>query len=99
MSKTTTTTTTKKKFTMNGIVNFLAYVAIIFIAVALIAGKLIGEGSNIALALTTIAQAISYALVGYFSFLFVRGKRNWVHILVWAVAVTLIVVSLVLAGF
>lgn len=99
MSKTTTTITTGKKLTFAAVINFLAYVAIIFIAVALIAGKIIGAGSNIAIALTTIAQAISYALVGYFSFLYVRGKRNWVHILVWCLSVTLIVVGLVLTNF
>lgn len=93
----TTTTKTKKKFTLSMVINFLAYVAIIFIGLALIFGYIFKDkATSVSAAFELIANIISYLLVAYFSFLFVKSKRHWAHYLVWAIALTLIVVSIVL---
>lgn len=92
--------TTTKKASFKGIMNFLAYIAVIFIGVALIIGQIFkSKQGAVAEALNTISQILSYLLVAYYSLIYVKSKRNWVHFVVWAVAVTLIVVSLILTGF
>jgi len=87
---------TKKKFTIGSVINFIAFVAIVFIGLAWVISKIFDASGSIAQALNLIAQVLSYTLVGYFSFLYVNSKRNWIYILVWAVALTLIVVSFVI---
>ena len=83
-----------KKITLKSIINFLAYVAIIFIGLSLIISKVFGSNlGSIGVALEIIAQVLSYLLVAYFSFLYVKGKNNWVHYLVWSLALVLIIVS------
>lgn len=89
--------TSGKKVTVRSMINFLAYVAIIFIGLSLMISRLFsGNLGSVGAALEIIAQILSYVLVGYFSFLYVKGKNNWVHYLVWSLAVVLVIVSFVL---
>lgn len=93
------TTTTTRKTNLKNIMNFIAYIAIVFIGVALIISYIFKSNQGaISQALNTISQILSYLLVAYYSFGYVKGKRNWVHILVWSIAVALIILSLVLTG-
>lgn len=91
---------TTKKSGFKNIMNFLAYIAVIVIGLALIFSLIFKTNQGeIAKALSLVSQILSYLLVAYYSLMYVKTKRNWVHYLIWAIAVGLIVVSLVLTGF
>ncbi len=80
-------------------INFLAYVAVIMIGLALalsfVLGKL-GVSSSVCGSLITIANALAYIIVSISAFYYSRSKRNfWVFIL-WLVATILIIVFMIL---
>lgn len=89
-------TTKTVKFNLKVFINFLAFVAVVFLAIALILRRLI-EDNSITAALELIAQIISYSMVAYYAFVYAKSKRNWIFLLVWALAVALIILALVLA--
>lgn len=89
-------TTKTIKFNFKVFINFLAFVAVVFLAIALILRRLI-EDNSITAALELIAQIISYGMVAYYGFVYAKSKRNWIFFLVWAIAVALIILALVLA--
>ncbi len=81
-----------------GIVNFLAYLAIILIAVALVLGVIfskVGINATVVNAMTLVAQIIAYAITAVFAFAFAKGK-NIGYMIALIVAVILIVVMLFL---
>ena len=86
----------KSRPTFKSFINLLAFVALVFIGLSLVLGLIFKDTGSIAVAFNTIAQVLSYMLVAYFSFLYVRTKRHWAYYVAWAVAITLIVVIVVL---
>ncbi len=79
-------------FKFEKFLNFLAYVAIIFVAVALLLGKVI----NSLTALRDIAEIMAYFITAISAFYYARSKRNPWIIVAYIVAVVIIIVILVL---
>lgn len=80
-------------------VNFIAYIAIAFIAVALILGKIlsaIGLNSAIIGALNLIAQIIAYAITAVFAFYYAKSKKHIAWMICYIVFVIAIIIFLVL---
>ena len=82
----------KTQFTIKTFINFMAFLAVIFVGIALILKKFLNPG-ELTTALETIAQIISYAIVGIYAFSYARSKRNLLFIIIWIVAVVLIIIS------
>ncbi|MBO5954493.1 MAG: hypothetical protein J6Q13_00810 [Clostridia bacterium] len=82
-----------------GFVNFMAYIAIAFIAVALILGKIfsaVGLSSTIIGALNLIAQVIAYAITAVFAFYFAKSRKHIAWMICYVLFVIAIIVFLVL---
>lgn len=82
-----------------GFVNFMAYIAIAFIAVALILGKIfsaVGLSSTIIGALNLIAQVIAYAITAVFAFYYAKSRKHIAWMICYVVFVVAIIVFLVL---
>lgn len=79
-------------------VSLMSYIAIAFIAVALILSKLLGWLVNPAIAssLTLIAQIIAYAITAVFAFSFAKSKRSMGWMIAYVIFVILIVVFTIL---
>ncbi|MDR0383863.1 MAG: hypothetical protein LBH47_00880 [Christensenellaceae bacterium] len=80
-----------KKIYSNQFFNMIAFVAVIFIGVALLLGKYIGALN----ALITIAQVLAYITVCFYSYRYARTKKMWVFIC-WVIAVVLIILGAIL---
>ena len=81
-------------FNWKKIVNLLAYIALVAVAVALILTKLISS-SQISNALSVIASCIAYLITAIAAFAYARSKRSpWVMI-VYVVSVILVVVFMI----
>ncbi len=82
----------------NKVVNFLAYLAIMLIAVALllelIFGKL-GLSADWVTAMNIVAQCIAYAITSVFAFMFAKSK-NIGFMIAFIIAVILIIVMIIL---
>jgi len=77
------------------LINLSAFIAVILVGVSLIFSRFKFSG-KITMALTTIAQAISYLILIVVSFFYVRNRRNvWLWV-TWAVSVVLIVIYFIL---
>ena len=82
-------------------VSFLSYIAIAFIAVALILGKIfaaVGLSSTVIDALSLIAQVIAYAITAVHAFSFAKSKRSMGWMVAYIVFVIAIIVFLVLGN-
>lgn len=82
-------------------VSFLSYIAIAFIAVALILGKIfaaVGLSSSITGALSLIAQVIAYAITAVYAFAFAKSKRSMGWMVAYIIFVIAIIVFLVLGN-
>lgn len=80
-------------------VNFMAYIAIAFIAVALILGKIfsaVGLSSTIIGALNLIAQVIAYAITAVFAFYYAKSRKHIAWMICYILFVIAIIVFLVL---
>jgi len=82
------------------LMNFIAYIAIIFIGIALMLAWLFRDGGGeLTRALQLIAQILAYAVVAYYSFMYARRKQErkqiW-FLIAWAAAVVLIIVFVIL---
>lgn len=75
-------------------VNFIAYISIALIAVALILGKLLGWliSANILNALNLIAQVIAYLITAVFAFRFAKSKKSIGWMVAYIIFVVLIIV-------
>ncbi len=83
------------------VVNFLAYIAIAFVAVALILGWIFakcGLSSSVISALSLIAQIIAYAITAVFAFYYAKSRRNIGWMIAYVIFVVAIVVFLVLGA-
>lgn len=77
---------------MKKVVNFFAYVAIIFVAIAITLGTI---WDAIAV-LRHIGEIIAYVITGISAFYYARSKQNFWFMIVFIVASILIVLMLVL---
>ena len=81
-----------------GFMNFLAFIAIIFIGAALLISALLNEG-DFSRALNVIANVLAYIVVAFYSFWYAarkwERKQIW-FMIAWTVAVVLIVVYLII---
>ena len=78
-----------------GFVNFMAYIAIAFIAVALIIGKILGAvglSSTVVGALNLIAQIIAYAITAVYAFAYAKSRKS----MGWMVAYIIFVVAIII---
>jgi len=84
-----------------GFVNFLAYIAIAFIAVALILGKIlsaVGLSSTVVGALNLIAQIIAYTITAVFAFYYAKARKHIGWMIAYILFVIAIIVFLVLGA-
>ena len=82
-------------------VNLMAYIAIAFIAVALILGKIFSAFPKLATvtnALTLIAQIIAYTITAVYAYAFAKSKSSIGWMIAYIVFVIAIVVFLVLGN-
>ncbi len=77
-----------------GVVNLVAYVAIVCVGIALLIGKL--GGGKLAAAFGTVAQILAYIVTAIAAAFFAWYKRHWAWWLVWVICVVLIVVLMIL---
>ena len=73
-------------------VNFLAYIAVAFIAVALILTKIFNAldvSNTITGALTLVAQVIAYAITAVFAFYYAKSKKH----IAWMICYILFVIA------
>ena len=81
------------------VVNFLSYIAIAFIAVALILVQIFNHvswaaGSTLASALTLIAQIIAYAITAVFAFWYAKSRKS----IGWMIAYVIFVIVIIVLG-
>lgn len=80
-------------------VNFMAYLAVAFIAVALILGKIFSAFPKLAVvtnALSLIAQIIAYTITAVFAFYYAKSKKHIAWMICYIIFVIAIIVFLVL---
>lgn len=82
-----------------GFVNFMAYIAVAFIAVALILGKIFSAFPKLAMvtnALSLIAQIIAYTITAVFAFYYAKSRKHIAWMICYILFVIAIIVFLVL---
>ena len=77
---------------MKKIINFIAYVAIIFVALALVIGSFWSKAS----VLRDIAEVLAYGITGISAFYFARSRQNKWFMVAFILASVIVVVTLVL---
>lgn len=77
---------------MKRVINFFAYVAIIFVAIAITLGTI---WKDIAV-LRSIGEVMAYIITGIFAFYFARSKQHPAYMICFVVASSLIVLMLIL---
>lgn len=85
----------KIQFSLKSFANFMAFVALMFIGIALILTKIIGAGAVVN-ALQLVSEIIAYCMVSISAFYYARSKRNLLFLILWIVAIVLIVVSYII---
>jgi hypothetical protein len=83
------------------IVSFLSYIAIAFIAVALILGKILGAvglSSTVVGALNIIAQVIAYAITAVYAFAYAKSRKSIGWMVAYIIFVVAIIIFLVLGN-
>ena len=82
-------------------VSFMSYIAIAFIAVALILGKILsafGLSSSVVGALNLIAQVIAYTITAVYAFAFAKSKKSIGWMVAYIIFVVAIIIFLVLGN-
>ena len=77
-------------------VNFLAYLAIVLIALTLVLQRIfnaVGLSSSVIVAMNTVAQVIAYAITAVFAFFYAKSKRNIGFMFAYIIAVGIIIVK------
>lgn len=77
------------------VMNLMAFVAIVMIAVSLVLSKL-NFASTINQACQIIANVIAYIMVAIASFYFVKSRRGIGYLITWIVCVVVIIVMMFL---
>ena len=100
--KTTSTTTTTKRstgFSFSYILNILAFAAVCIGGIALFVAMILnkcGIDAKIIGTLQTIANSIGWLVLALLSFEYIKNRRKiWLWV-VWAVAVVMIVIGIIL---
>ena len=94
MATKTTKTRTRSEISWNKVINFFAYVALIFVAVAVVIGKAIPKVA----VLFDIGAAIAIIVTSIFAYKYARAKRNVWFLVIWAVALVAVIVGYVLGA-
>lgn len=93
-------TTTTKSHTGSYIMNILAYVAVCIGGVALFISMIlskVGVSASFVSIMSTVANALGWLVLCILSFNYIRRRKKiWMWV-VWAIAVVMIVVSVILA--
>ena len=82
-------------------VSFLSYIAIAFIAIALILGKILGAvglSSTVVGALNLIAQIIAYAITAVYAFAYAKSRKSMGWMVAYIIFVVAIIIFLVLGN-
>lgn len=80
-------------------VNFLSYIAIAFIAVALMLSKILGLfglSSSVIGALQLVAEIIAYTITAVFAFFYAKSKKSIGWMVAYIIFVVVIIVFLVI---
>ncbi len=80
------------------VVNFLAYIAIAFIALSLVLQVIFGHFTNLAKvgdAMSIIAQVIAYAITAVFAFYYAKNRKKLGWMIAYIIFVVVIVIFLV----
>ncbi len=100
MSKNSSSTTTTRTHSSNFILNLLSYVAVVICGLVLFIVEILNKcGVTVGFlgTLSTIANAIGWAVLCLLSFNYIKRRRKiWMWV-IWAIAVVMIVVSIILA--
>ena len=83
------------------VVNFLSYIAVALIAVALILGKIFSAfdlSSRVVDAMTLVAQIIAYSIVAVYAYFYARSRKHIGWLIAYIVFVIAIIVLLVLGS-
>lgn len=83
-----------------GILNVLSYLSVVGVGIALLLSwilNVVGMTAQVVGALNILAQVLAYIVVACHSFGYAQARGRW-WLVVWAVAVVLIVVFLVLGN-
>lgn len=80
---------------LRSLTNFIAWLALILIAVSLVLSKLNFAG-NVCAIFNMIAEYVAYFLVGFSSLCYVLSKRSILKKIIWLVAVGMIVTTMFL---
>ncbi len=83
------------KNNLSKILNCLAFVGLIMVAIVLIFQQFITGGEVLA-ALRTIGESIAYLITAFCAFFYVRSKRNVWWYVVYTIAVVLVVIFMVI---
>lgn len=76
--------------------NMLAWVAVMFVGVALVLDYIFNATGGI---ISKIASALAYIIASIDAYYFVRTKRNPVYLILYIISVILIIVFLILPFF
>lgn len=79
------------RISLRAFVNFIAYISVICVGVALML-KNTAVGSSF----TLIANVIAYSITAICGFLYAKSKRNMLFLVLWVIAVALIIISYVI---
>ena len=81
-------------------VNFLAYISISLIAIALFVGKILGWliSPNVVNVLNLVAQIIAYTITAVYAFMFAKSKRSIGWMVAYIIFVVVIIVFMVLVN-
>lgn len=98
-STSTTTTTTTKRSGYMYFMNILSYVAVciggLALFIAMILGKL-GVSVSFTSAMTTIANAIGWAVLCLLSFNYIKRRHKLWMWIVWVIAIVMIIIGIIL---
>jgi len=95
-------TTTSSKRTWRWWVNVIAFVAIAIIGIVLFVSVVFNLHGKIFTAMQTIGNVLAYIVAAACAFTYVsgkRGKKGLVYILIWAGAVILITIAVIIPLF
>ena len=76
-------------------VNFLSYIAVALIAVALILGKIFSAfdlSSSLVGAMTLVAQIIAYSIVAIYAYFYARSRKH----IGWMIAYIIFVIAIII---
>ena len=76
------------KTSWKGFIYFLAFIATISIAIALVVARIFPQISG---ALVLVAELVAYSITATLAFNFARRKGYWVYFVIWVIAVVLII--------